>query len=184
MSDKAIHNSIFNLMIYEVVKYIHSKNITPKDKIIQLEEFGFQIGERIVNFILNKQGGKNKLESDEIIRFVSKEVWSFIFPNPIPKVTTNKKGHFFYEVDDINLFYSIVREKQPTTEDVVISEYIISFLCGVIKGALKVFDLESIVNGQIKFDLVYNDLLSKGFGTTSTEQTIKPYVFTIFPINN
>lgn len=181
---RPITNTTFRLVVFETIKYINSKNITPREKLAQMEEFGLRIGERIVNFLMNKIGGKSKMETEEIIKFISNKVWQYVFPKPVNKVQTNKKGFYFYEVDDIYLFYPLVRDKEPTTEDMVIADYILTFLSGMIKGSLSVFNIESIVNGVCKFDILYTELLF-GFEKGKNEgSTIFPFQFNIMILSN
>ena len=63
-----VYNTLFNHLIFESVKYIHEKNITPREKLTQLEEMGSQIGERIVYMILNKNYSRNKLSVEDVVK--------------------------------------------------------------------------------------------------------------------
>lgn len=155
-----VPNISFSLLVYETIKYINSKNILPRDKLIEIEEFGSRIGERIVNLLLNQTTGvKAKMETHDIIKFIGNQVWEFIFPKPISKISTNKNDVYIFEINEINLFIPVVRDKEPTTEDMVLADFLLNFLSGMIKGALQVFEVEALVNGSFKFDVLYKDLV-------------------------
>lgn len=194
---KTLNNSTFKLIIFEMIKYIDSKNIQPKEKLSQLEESGMRVGERIVNLILNKLGGKNKLETKDVIMFISNKVWNYIFPKQVSKIHSNSKGGFFFYIDEIYLFTSLVRSREPNKDDMIIFDYILTFLSGVIKGSLQVFEINSLVNGICKYDILYNELsngyirnddgnnVNSGNNNVSGINTSQyPFIFNIMILNN
>jgi hypothetical protein len=53
---------------------------------------GNHLGERITNFLLNNVSNNTKMEVDEIMKFLGRDVWNFLFGKPIGKLQTNRKG--------------------------------------------------------------------------------------------
>ncbi len=84
-----IHDSIFHLLFLETVKYVLSKKEDVKQKQAELEEMGCRIGERISNHLLNINNHRVK-GIDEIIIFLGKDVWTFIFGRKKSKLQTNR----------------------------------------------------------------------------------------------
>ncbi len=182
-----VYNTLFNHLIFESVKYIHEKNITPREKLTQLEEMGSQIGERIVYMILNKNYSRNKLSVEDVVILVSDEVWRYLFNKKVSKPRGNKKGNYYFDVDDINLFYPLIKDKSPTSNDMLLTDYLLTVISGIIKGSLGVFDIQCLVNGTCKLDLLFNEVLSKELNGTNNvdEKGVNCcYVFNINILSN
>lgn len=177
-----IFNTLFNHLIYESVKYIHQKNITPREKLTQLEEMGSQIGERIVYMILNKNS-KNKMSTEDVVILVSEEVWRYLFNKKVSKPRGNKKGNYYFDVDDINLFYPLIKDKNPTSNDMLLTDYLLTVISGIIKGSLGVFDIQCLVNGTCKLDVLFNEVYNKEINGTNINDEKGVNCCFIFNIN-
>lgn len=95
-----INDTIFHLISLESVNYIMNKNIETKQKslvnnlitIKEIEELGQHLGERISNHLLNTANTMNKMEIDEVMKFLGRDVWIYLFGKQISKLQTNRKG--------------------------------------------------------------------------------------------
>jgi hypothetical protein len=159
MTEKAsISSTTLNLIVYETIKYIKSKNISNREKILQIEEFGLKIGDKIVNYLLNSLGGKTKMEEEEIVQFIAKEVWQYIFTKPVAAKSFNRKGVYNFEVDDLQLFTPLIQNKDQSINDVTSFEFLLSYITGIIKGCLLSFNIQSLVSSQYRYDVLYTNI--------------------------
>ena len=125
------------------------------------------------------------MEVDEILKFLGRDVWLFIFTRQITKLQTNRKGTFLIDCDELRFHHSLISEKNGLTD---ILEHTLCFVCGLIKGVLNTFNYESNVNATFKLGPIINLLLNNS-NTSNTHldtknqsstnsQTISSYFFT------
>lgn len=89
-----IVDSFFHFLVLETVNYILKKeNMDTKQKLLEIEDLGSHLGERITNFLLNNTVSNTKMEIDEIMKFLGRDVWIFLFGKQIAKLQTNRKGN-------------------------------------------------------------------------------------------
>ena len=58
-----VFDSVFLLMVNESIKYIFSKQLDKKAQKQEIEELGFQLGEKVTNNLLNTDN--NKITSEK-----------------------------------------------------------------------------------------------------------------------
>ena len=51
------------------------------------------MGERISNHLLNQGNTFMKMEIDEVMKFLGRDVWNYLFAKQITKLQTNRKGN-------------------------------------------------------------------------------------------
>jgi hypothetical protein len=153
-----IHDSMLHFLILESVSYILKKNIENKQKISEIDELGSHLGERIANHLLNNNvSTSNKMEVDDIMKFLGRDVWLFVFGRQISKLQTNRKGTFLIDCDDIKFHHCLIMEKNKIDETL---ENILSLICGIIKGALGAFNLECSVFAGFKAQPILSTILA------------------------
>lgn len=155
-----IYDSIFHFMVLETMNYILKKDsLDIKQKISQIDEMGCHLGERITNHLLNKinLSTSTKMEVDEIMKFLGRDVWLFVFGKQIIKLQTNRKGTFLIDCDELKFHHSLITEKNGSSENL---EHILCFICGIIKGVLGTFNYESNVTAAFKLQPIINYLLN------------------------
>ena len=148
MSTKTeVYDSVFVLMVNESIKYIFSKNLDKKAQKKEIEELGFQLGEKVSNHLLNQGISKINTEKNSIesyINFVAKEVFEFIFRVKSYNVEKENDGsNYIITTKDMKLYNILITEKESQNNPKL--EAILNFVCGVIKGALNIFNVECIV---------------------------------------
>lgn len=184
-------DSIFHLMVLESIDYIVKKPLLDyKQKLLQVEELGDHLGERIANHLLNNkdsssQGGaiisSTKMDVDDIMKFLGRDVWSYLFNKQIAKLQTNRKGTFLIDCEEIKFHSCLITEKGNVSEDKL--EIILGFISGIIKGVLSAFNYESSVFGNFKPQIVVNNFLNPHEKYTSGSNAQLPYSFTINLLN-
>ena len=140
---------------------------------------GCRIGERISNHLLNVNNSRVK-DIDEIIIFLGKDVWSFIFGRKISKLQTNRKGTYLIDSDDFKFLNGVFMEKNMTSESQANVELILSIISGIVKGTLSAFNIECIVSASFKPQPVIGNLLGN---MLKPNTTISSYSFTINLLN-
>ena len=166
-----IYDTIFHFMIFETLNYIIKKeNIEIKEKLLQIDELGCHLGERITNHLLNKNNmsTNTKMEVDEILKFLGRDVWLFIFNKQITKLQTNRKGTFLIDCDELKFHHSLITEKNGPTD---ILEHTLCLISGIIKGVLNTFNYESNVNATFKLGPIINLLLNNSNALNSSVDT-------------
>ena len=165
-----ICDSIFHMLTLESISYILNKKIENKQKVYEIEGLGAHLGERIANHLLNNNNSTTssaKMEVDEIMKFLGRDVWLFLFGKQISKLQTNRKGTFLIDCDEIKFHHLLITEKAGQEE---ILEIVLSFVAGVIKGVLSAFNVEGGVTAGFKsgpivgtmFTLASNGIETKG----------------------
>lgn len=145
-----ICDSIFHLLTLESINYILNKKIENKQKIQEIEGLGAHLGERISNHLLNSNyntTSSTKMEVNEIMKFLGRDVWIFLFGKQISKLQTNSKGTYLIDCDEIRFHHLLINEKLGCEE---VLEFILQFVSGVIKGVISAFNLEGNVNANFK----------------------------------
>jgi len=191
-----IYDTIFHLMVLETMNYILKKeNLEINLKISQIDEIGSHLGERITNHLLNKNNlsTSTKMEVDEIMKFLGRDVWLFLFSKQITKLQTNRKGTFLIDCDELKFHHCLISEKNNLNENI---EIILSFICGIIKGVLGTFNHECNVTATFKIQPIINLLLNvsnpltidnkNNYNTTNSPtqpQNACSYSFTISLLN-
>ena len=138
-----VFDSVFLLMVNESIQYIFSKKLDKKAQKQEIEELGFQLGEKVTNNLLNTDNDRmtsEKSTTENYFQFITKNVWEFIFKDKYCQLTKENDGsNFVITSGDIRLYNYLVTEKGNQSDPKL--EAILHFLCGIIKGALNVFNI-------------------------------------------
>ena len=177
-SQQDVYDSLFIFLVNESIQYVFSKNLDKKTQKQEIEELGIQLGEKVTNNLLNSDKSRATLEKnsvDNYFQFISKNVWEFIFQDSNCQLTRENEGaNYLITSGDIKLYNYLVTEKGNQNDQKL--EAILNFICGIIKGALNVFNIECIVSPNVAN---YNKNLVRDFKNFPDYYT---YIFT-FNIN-
>ena len=150
-SQQDVYDSLFILMVNESIQYIFSKKLDKKTQKQEIEELGIQLGEKVTNNLLNTDKSRVTLEKNSVynyFQFITKNVWEFIFQDQNCQLTKENEGaNYLITSGDIKLYNYLVTEKGNQND--VKLEAILNFICGIIKGALNVFNIECIVSPNV-----------------------------------
>ena len=110
-----VFDSIFLLTVNESIKYIFSKKLDKKAQKQEIEELGFQLGEKVTNHLLNTDNNRITSEKNSIetyFQFITQNVWEFIFRDKYCQSTKENNGsNFIITSGDIRLYNYLVTEK-------------------------------------------------------------------------
>ena len=177
-SQQDVYDSLFILLVNESIKYVFSKKLDKKAQKQEIEELGIQLGEKVTNNLLNSDKSRVILEKnsvDNYFQFITKCVWEFIFQDSNCQLTKENEGaNYLITSGDIKLYNYLVTEKGNQNDQKL--EAILNFICGIIKGALNVFNIECIVSPNVAN---YNKNIVRDFKNFPDYYT---YIFT-FNIN-
>ena len=150
-SQQDVYDSLFILMVNESIQYIFSKKLDKKTQKQEIEELGIQLGEKVTNNLLNTDKSRVTLEKNSVynyFQFITKNVWEFIFQDQNCQLTKEDEGaNYLITSGDIKLYNYLVTEKGNQNDAKL--EAILNFICGIIKGALNVFNIECIVSPNV-----------------------------------
>ena len=142
-----VFDSIFLLMVNESIQYIFSKKLDKKAQKQEIEDLGFQLGEKVTNNLLNTDNNRitpEKNSTETYFQFITQNVWEFIFKDKYCQLTKENEGsNYIITSGDIKLYNFLVTEKGNQNDQKL--EAVLNFICGIIKGALNVFNIECIV---------------------------------------
>ena len=139
------------------------------------------MGERIANYLLNKISSTTKMDIDEIMKFLGRDVWYYLFGKSISKLQTNRKGTFLIDTDTLSIQQPMINNKYPTPEETINTLYVMTYISGIIKGVLSCFNVDCIVNPDTKQNIIYQHILNNN---KDPENTPCAYSFTITLLNN
>ena len=146
-----VFDSIFLLMVNESIQYIFSKKLDKKAQKQEIEEIGFQLGEKVTNNLLNTDNNRitsEKNSTETYFQFITQNVWEFIFKDKYCQLSKENDGsNYIITSGDIKLYNFLVTEKGNQNDQKL--EAVLSFICGIIKGALNVFNIECIVISNV-----------------------------------
>ena len=150
-SQQDVYDSLFILMVNESIQYVFSKNLDKKAQKQEIEELGIQLGEKVTNNLLNLDKSRSTLDKnsvDNYFQFITKNVWELIFQDSNCQLSKENEGaNYLITSGDIKLYNYLVTEKGNQNDPKL--EAILNFICGIIKGALNVFNIECIVTPNV-----------------------------------
>ena len=150
-SQQDVYDSLFILVVNESIQYVFSKNLDKKAQKQEIEELGIQLGEKVTNNLLNSDKSRSTLDKnsvDNYFQFITKNVWEFIFQDSNCQLSKENEGaNYLITSGDIKLYNYLVTEKGNQNDPKL--EAILNFICGIIKGALNVFNIECIVTPNV-----------------------------------
>ena len=161
-SQQDVYDSLFILLVNESIKYVFSKKLDKKAQKQEIEELGIQLGEKVTNNLLNSDKSRVILEKnsvDNYFQFITKCVWEFIFQDSNCQLTKENEGaNYLITSGDIKLYNYLVTEKGNQNDPKL--EAILTYICGILKGALNVFNIECIVTPNVSS---YSKQMAKDF---------------------
>ena len=176
-SQQDVYDSLFILMVNESIQYVFSKNLDKKAQKQEIEELGIQLGEKVTNNLLNIDKSRSTLDKnsvDNYFQFITKNVWEFIFQDSNCQLSKENEGaNYLITSGDIKLYNYLVTEKGNQNDPKL--EAILNFICGILKGALNVFNIECIVSPNVSTN-------AKNMGKDKNNTDSNSYIF-IFNIN-
>ena len=143
-----VNDSVFLLMVNQSIQYIFSKKLDKKAQKQEIEELGFQLGEKVTNNLLNTDNNRittsEENSTENYFQFITQSVWEYIFRDKFCQLTKENDGlNFVIACGDIRLYNYLVTEIGNLNDPKL--EAVLNFICGIIKGALNVFNIEGIV---------------------------------------
>ena len=180
-----VYDSVFLLMVNQSIQYIFSKKLDKKTQKQEIEELGFQLGEKVTNNLLNTESINNKItldknSTDSFLIFIAQYVWEFIFRDKNCQMTKgNDNTNYVLTSGDIRLYNYLVTEKTNQNDPKL--EAVLNFISGIIKGALNVFNIECIVIPAVTN---YSPHLVKDFSGFGKSQYIFTFNVNVFVDNN
>ncbi len=173
-----IHDTAFHLLALETISYIANKNLDSKQKFNEIEELGSHLGERIANHLLNNftASSNTKMELEDIMKFLGRDVWLYLFGKQISKLQTNRKGVFLIDCDDIKFHHNLIMEKNKHDE---MLDYILSCVGGIVKGVLGAFNIECSVSPNFKAQPIVSTILYMAGDnkTTMNDSAMGPFSY-------
>lgn len=153
----------YNLLLNEIIKYsvcsdpkvslLESLRTFSKeelaDKRAVMKEMGLGVGERVIGFIVKEHVWMK--ENNSLMRFVCKELWMYLFGRYIGRLQSNNKG--VYIMYDYKFHWFQGLDMADNIDRDCIEKYCIlalSWVCGVLKGALKGIGKDSTIEGVIE----------------------------------
>ncbi|KAF7458642.1 transport protein particle (trapp) component, bet3 protein [Cryptosporidium felis] len=141
VSDENLFHEKQSKKLFVSVNKTHNESLVRELSMSALEESGFYLGIRIVERINDQK---------EIIKFICKELWSFMFLKQADRLKTNKRGG--YAIFDSNLLWLT---RLPSTISVGIRKMQfepainVIVVCGIIRGALQHLGLTCSVAAEV-----------------------------------
>lgn len=129
------------------------KDVQPKDYLqldsytdditYKLESIGYNTGLRLAELISYNENTDmtNGLELLNVIKFICRDVWKEVYGKQIDNLRTNHKGTFVLIANQFKPFDSFDEHKN--------CKLWLNLPCGLIRGVLKSFGVESAVSAEI-----------------------------------
>ncbi|KAG0364490.1 transport protein particle component [Gamsiella multidivaricata] len=99
----------------------------------KLEMIGFRVGERLIERI-----SKDRMrftDNLEVIKFVCKEVWMFLFKKQIDNLKTNHRGVYVLQDSNFRWFSRMAHDPNSAESIKRVTPYL-WFPCGILRGIL------------------------------------------------
>ena len=110
-----VNDSVFLLMVNQSIQYIFSKKLDKKAQKQEIEELGFQLGEKVTNNLLNTDNNRittsEENSTENYFQFITQNVWEYIFRDKFCQLTKENDGlNFVIACGDIRLYNYLVTE--------------------------------------------------------------------------
>ncbi len=160
--DARLQSVAFDLMSHEMLEYFIEQPTPPEKKsnircnpILPVEEaienFGFQCGQKILLLTSLTHRVLFK-ESIDYIKHIAIEVWPFIFRTNIDKVKTEYGGRHDLYIQRFDWISVLSNQDMASKEYQDKIALYLSYICGILRGALATMGLDSQVNAEQKPD--------------------------------
>merc|ERR1711972_632601 len=147
-----------NLQMFEsllttmVSEFDSTSNIDLNQNLTKLESMGYRLGQMIVERSTLNSTPKTEIES---LKYICKAVWPILFNKEIDRLTTNRAGTYILIDNNFPFYVSTWSLKEFNTPSSGASNYTlmyISFIGGIIRGALCCLGHVSMVTSEISAD--------------------------------
>ncbi|KAG0341631.1 Trafficking protein particle complex subunit 33 [Podila horticola] len=108
----------------------------------KLEMIGFRVGERLIEKI-----SKDRMrftDNLEVVKFVCKEVWMFLFKKQIDNLKTNHRGVYVLQDNNFRWFARMAHDQSSAESVKKVTPYL-WFPCGILRGILSNLGIPSVV---------------------------------------
>ncbi|KAF9296593.1 Trafficking protein particle complex subunit 33 [Linnemannia elongata] len=108
----------------------------------KLEMIGFRVGERLIEKI-----SKDRLrfaDNLDVVKFVCKEVWMFLFKKQIDNLKTNHRGVYVLQDNGFRWFTRMAHDQSSAESVKKVTPYL-WFPCGILRGILSNLGIASVV---------------------------------------
>ena len=97
-----------------------------------------------------KNDSEKFIGSDNILNFIFNEVWYFIFKNKNNFLNKEQTGIYKFTCSNFKLYNYLIVDRSFKLDEKL--NAILKFSCGILKGALNAFNIDSLINYNIKDD--------------------------------
>ncbi|RLV92766.1 Trafficking protein particle complex subunit 6B [Spathaspora sp. JA1] len=123
---------------------MHNDEVT-----IRIEKYGYNLGVKISEALLYKNGGGAKIvDILDIMKFVCRDVWKCLYNKQMDNLRTNHRGTFVL-VDTNYKLISSLNSPLGLQDTMTKAKVYMWFPCGIIRGILKNFGIDANVTAEI-----------------------------------
>ena len=97
-----------------------------------------------------KNDSEKFIGSDNILSFISNDVWNYIFKNKNNSLKKEQTGIYKFTSRNFKLYNYLIVDRSFKLDEKL--NAILKFSCGILKGALNAFNIDSLINYNIKDD--------------------------------
>ncbi|KAF8935883.1 transport protein particle component [Dissophora ornata] len=108
----------------------------------KLEMIGFRVGERLIERI-----SKDRVrftDNLDVVKFICKEVWMFLFKKQIDNLKTNHRGVYVLQDNNFRWFARMAHDQSSAESEKRVTPYL-WFPCGILRGILSNLGIASVV---------------------------------------
>ena len=107
-----------------------------------IDNVGFDVGYRLSESIASNIIRPVGIDPLDIVKFICKDIWTYIFDKKIDKLQTNHRGVFVLSDNEFKWLKQYIEDDDDNVEA---AERLMRFPCALIRGALANLGLNSIV---------------------------------------
>lgn len=130
------------------VNVLDSELINSDEVSIRVETYGYNLGLKIAEVLLYKSSGNKVVDILDIMKFVCRDVWRCLYNKQMDNLRTNHRGTFVL-VDNSYKLIAQLNSSKGMQDTLAKSKVYLWFPCGVIRGILMSFGIESYVTAEI-----------------------------------
>lgn len=130
------------------VNVLDSELIDSDEVSIRVETYGYNLGLKIAEVLLYKSSGNKVVDILDIMKFVCRDVWRCLYNKQMDNLRTNHRGTFVL-VDNSYKVIAQLNSSKGMQDTLAKSKVYLWFPCGVIRGILMSFGIESHVTAEI-----------------------------------
>ncbi len=97
-----------------------------------------------------KNDSEKFIGSDNILTFIFNDVWNYIFKNKNNSLKKEQTGIYKFTSRNFKLYNYLIVDRSFKLDEKL--NAILKFNCGILKGALYAFNIDSLVSYNIKDD--------------------------------